>query len=93
MDNLTKELDTKIKELHEHIETNQIALGSKRTALEDLIKHKSQKEQDIKIIKENAAILAEKYVNERTPIEEKDVVMQGKIKDIEEENMYLKKVI
>lgn len=92
MENLVTELDAKIIELQEHTETNQITLDSTRTTLENFTKQKLQKEQDIKIIKDNAAILAEKYASERTALEENDEVLQGKLKDIEEENNYLKKV-
>lgn len=83
--NLLKERDTTIMELQEQIETNKASFMSKQNFLEDLIKKKSQNEDDIKIANENSVFLASKNKNEFSLLKEKQESLEQKNKTIDEE--------
>lgn len=85
LDNLLKELDNNIIKLQEQIETEKASFLSKQISLEDLIKKKSQKEEDIRIAKENCTLLASKYENELTQVKENEEDLQEKIKNVDKE--------
>lgn len=83
--NLLKERDTTIMELQKQIEINKASFLSKQSFLEDLLKKKSQIEDEIKIAKENSASLASKNINELSQLKEKQENLEGKNKSIDNE--------
>lgn len=92
IDELLKTLDTKTQQLQEEKIAKEIVLASKQIQLNDLVKQKTQFEENLSNAKENFASMAAQYSSELTPLSEKLEALQKKNKKDQEEINTIKAV-